>query len=58
MHREGLKGNWFQKNIKSEPQDWCLNPFSAGTVFRRQSLTSKYGPSTERIKTFVMTVDS
>ena len=28
----------------------CFNYFSAGTVFRRQILTSKDGPRTERVK--------
>ena len=34
-----------------------VNPFSAGTVFIRQNLTYKKGPSTERIKLFIMAVD-
>ena len=33
-----------------------INPFSAGTVFRSQNLTSKDGPTTERID-FLMAVD-
>ena len=36
---------------------YCFNPFSAGTFFRRQYLTSEDGPRTERIKTFIMAAD-
>ena len=44
----------------------CFRPFRAETVFRRQNLTSKdvsqtltskYGPRTEKIKTIIMAVD-
>ena len=34
-----------------------FNPFSAGTVFRRQILTSKDGPRTKIIKQIIMAVD-
>ena len=34
-----------------------MNHFSAGTVFRRQNLTSKDGPRAERDKTFIIAVD-
>ena len=34
-----------------------FNPFSAGTVFRRQNLTSRDGPRTEIVKIFIMAVD-
>ena len=34
-----------------------INPFSAGVVFRRQILTSKDDPRTEKFKIFIMVVD-
>ena len=52
-----------------QPLQLSLNPFSVGTEFIRQDLTSTsdrnytseydvwYGPQAERIKTFIMTVD-
>ena len=40
------------KNAKSSyRRDYQINPFSAGTVFTRQILTSNDGPHTEIIKT-------
>ena len=36
---------------------FAINPFSAGTVFRRQYLTSQVDPRTERVKLFIMAVD-
>ena len=34
-----------------------VNPFSAGTDFRRQNLTSKVDPRTKKITIFTMAVD-
>ena len=31
---------------------FVFNPFSAGTEFRRQSLTSKVGPRTDRVQCY------
>ena len=40
---------------------FVINPFSAGTIFRRQipsqNLTSENGLRTERIKIFLMAID-
>ena len=37
--------------------EYVINPFSAGTAFLRQILTSKYDPRAERIKIFIMGAD-
>ena len=36
---------------------YCVNPFSAGTVCRHHILSANDGPHTERIKIFMMAVD-
>ena len=57
----GLSENnpgFFYLSVGRRSRQWRprrVNPFSAGTVFRRQSLTAKDGPRTERIKQNILT---